>query len=483
MIDQSYIDAPWIVPLQPSSAVPAHHDRLAARWHGAIVLPSGGLVTGSRRTGMRDSRLGFKLVAALLLVAPAMATGPARHARAVAANPIDHIVVLMQENRSSDTYFGRLHFEGQTHSQPEPPGASNPDPTNPDGPPVHVFHKTHYCEVQDLDHSWNGTHEEIDGGAMDGFTTANAVPKDPTGSRSMGFYDDSDLPFYYALYNTFAIGDRYFASAPTQTFPNRFYLLAGTSFGHIRNDFPTTLTGFDQPTIFNELDAAGVSWKIYSASYPLAFAELFGYVRNLRFANIRPISQYFNDAAHGLLPQVTFIDPLFLGPTNVENDEHPNSNVQVGQKFVSNVVDALFTSPDWSSSALFLTYDEHGGFFDHVVPPPAIPPDGIAPMVRPGDVPGGFDMYGVRVPAVVVSPFSRPHAVSHVVNDHTSILRFIETRFNLPALTRRDAAANPMLEFFDFSQPSFATPPSLPVATINPAEVAYCSHQPPNTFP
>jgi phospholipase C len=437
----------------------------------------------SRRDAvMHASRFKVRLVVALLLLPPALATGPAPQAKA-AANPIDHIVVLMQENRSFDTYFGRLHFEGQPHARPEPPGASNPNPTQPEGPPIHVFHKTHYCEVQDLDHSWNGTHEEIDGGAMDGFTAANAVPQDPTGSRSMGFYDDSDLPFYFALYNTFSIGDRYFASAPTQTFPNRFYLLAGTSFGHIRNDLPTTPTGFDRRTIFNELDEAGVSWKIYSASYPLAFAELFGYVRNFRLANIHPISDYFTDAERGQLPQVTFIDPLFFGPTNVENDEHPNSNVQVGQQFVANIVKALFASPDWRTSALFLTYDEHGGFFDNVAPPAAIPPDDLPPMLQRGDVPGGFDMYGVRAPVVVVSPFSRPHYVSHVVNDHTSILRFIETRYDLPALTRRDAAANPMLEFFDFSHLSFATPPSLPAATINPTEVAYCSAQPPSSFP
>jgi len=415
-----------------------------------------------------------RLAAALLLAMPAIAATPVVSAKA-AVNPIDHVVVLMQENRSFDSYFGKLHFEGQPHSLPEPPGSSNPDPTNPNGPPIKAFDKTHYCEVSDLNHSWTGTHQEIDGGAMDGFTAANVDPLDPTGSRTMGFYDQSDLPYYYGLYNTFAMGDHYFASVPGPTFPNREYLLAGTSFGHIRNDLPTTATGFDQRTIFNELDDAGVSWKVYSASYPVAFAEIFGYVRNHRLGNIKPIQAYYADAALGKLPQVTFIDPLFGGPTNVENDEHPDANVQVGERFVSSVIRALFASPEWSSSALFLTYDEHGGFYDHVVPPAAAAPDDIPPMLQPGDVAAGFDSYGVRVPAVVVSPYSRPHFVSHVVNDHTSILRFIETRFNLPALTRRDAAANPMLEFFDFTQASFATPPSLPAAPLNPAEVAYCA--------
>ena len=393
--------------------------------------------------------------------------------------PIDHVVVLMQENRSFDTYLGQLHFEGQPAAEPEPRGASNPDPTNPGGPPIRAFHKTDYCEVADLDHSWNGAHAEYDNGAMDGFTKANAVPADPTGSRTMGYYDQRDLPYYYALYNTFATSDRYFSSTLTQTFPNRFYLLAGTSFGHIRNDFPTDGQGFTQPTIFNELDATGVSWKIYYSQVPFAF--LFSYVRNHAAGHVFPISQYYADAAAGNLPQVSFVDPVFVSQADTETDEHPPSNVQVGEQFASQVTNALMQSPNWSSSALFLTYDENGGFYDHVAPPPAPVPDNIPPMLQPGDVPGAFDRYGFRVPAVVVSPYSRPHFVSHVVDDHTSILKFIETRFGLPSLTNRDAQADPMLGFFDFSHASFATPPTLPAAPVDPAQFAKCLTAPPNT--
>jgi len=422
---------------------------------------------------------------ALVLATISLSTlTPAAQPSTAAQLPIDHVLVLMQENRSFDSYFGRLHFEGQPRAIPEPRGARNPDPTDPDGRPIRAFHKTHYCEVADLNHSWNGTHREIDGGRMDGFTAANAIsPGDPTGSRSMGFYDQSDLPFYYALYRTFAMGDHYFASAPTQTFPNRFYLLAGTSFGHIRNDTP--LAGqFSQRSIFNELDEAGVSWKVYADQFPVAFAFLFAYVRETpAAAKVVPFEEFLVDAASGSLPQVAFIDPILVAPNNVENDEHPPSNVQVGEQFAAQVIDALFKSPNWSSSALFLTYDEHGGFFDHVPPPAAIPPDDIPPMLLPGDAPGAFNSYGVRVPAVVVSPFARPHFVSHRTNDHTSILRFIETRFGLPALSRRDAAANPMLEFFDFSVPAFATPPTLPAAPLNAAEAAHCSTLPSNTTP
>ena len=270
------------------------------------------------------------------------------------------------------------------------------------------------------------------------------------------------------------------------TFPNRFYLLAGTSFGHIQNDLPGP-DGYTQKTIFEELDAAGVSWKIYAWQPPVAFAMVFKYVRDHAAGHVFPISQYFTDAANGDLPQVSYIDPIFLGPTNVENDEHPPSNIQVGQLSVSKVTDALMKSPDWPSSALFLTYDEHGGFYDHVAPPVAPVPDATPPSpLSQTDVQNGFtafDRYGIRVPAVVVSPYSRPHYVSHVVDDHTSILRFIETRFGLPSMTNRDAQADPMLGFFDFSHPSFLTPPQLPTPTVDPAQAAACLAAPPNGAP
>jgi len=430
------------------------------------------------------------LLIALLLPLPGQARPPGRACRfgpgALPAQtlphgrphgdaiPIDHIVVLMQENRSFDHYLGRLHWEGQRRSRPEPPRAANPDPLG--GRPIRAFHQSALCEVADLDHSWNGTHEEWDGGRMDGFTAANVVPGDPDGSRTMGDYTRDDLGFYSALYATFAMGDRYFASVLSQTFPNRFYLLAGTSFGHIRNDFPTAADQFDQRTIFELLDEAGVTWKIYYTDLP--FALIFSYVR-ARPQNVAPLSQYYADAAADALPQVTFVDPGFLGEPNIESDEHPPANPQVGQAFVARVIEALMASPAWPRSALFLSYDEHGGFFDHVPPPRACVPDDVPPMLEPGDVPGAFDRLGIRVPVVVVSPFARPHFVSHRVHDHTAILRFIETRFDLPALTRRDANADPMLEFFDFRHPAFLEPPPLPAAVVDLGRAAECPGPPP----
>lgn len=384
--------------------------------------------------------------------------------------PLEHVVVLMQENRSADTYLGPLSTQGQPDYEAEPT-TGNPDPTNPLNPPIVPFHKTTYCEVADLDHSWNGTHAEVDGGAMDGFTAANVNASDLTGSRTMGYYDQTDLPFYYGLYNTFATGDRYFCSALTQTFPNRLYLLAGTSFGYIRN----VAFGLPGPSIFNLLDQFSVSWGIYAAQYPLAYGSiLFSYVGNRAATHVFPMTQYSTDLAAGTLPDVVFIDAKMGGSAQVENDEHPPANVQVGQKFVADAVNGLMSSSEWTSSAMFVTYDEHGGFYDHVVPPAAPVPDAIAPMLEPGDTAAAFDQYGIRVPAVVVSPYAKSHFVSHVVHDHTSILRFIEYRFGLPSLTARDAAADPMLEFFDFNSPPFMSPPSLPAATIDPGQLAAC---------
>jgi phospholipase C len=182
-----------------------------------------------------------------------------------------------------------------------------------------------------------------------------------------------------------------------------------------------------------------------------------------------PISQYYVDAAAGTLPQVAFVDPIFIGTSNTENDEHPTANIQVGEDYVSQVVGALLASPQWTSSALLLTYDEHGGFYDHVRPKRACVPDAIPPFLAPGDAAGAFDNYGIRVPFVAVSPYARAHYVSHRVYDHTSILRFIETRFDLPALTARDANARPLLELFDFDDPPFVEPPALAPAPIDQA--------------
>lgn len=376
-----------------------------------------------------------------------------------AAIPIEHIIVLMQENHSFDNYFGQLPAAGHADVDGLPASATNPDST---GAPVAAFHQTRYCTA-DTNHSWTGSHLEFDGGKNDGFVTQN----EPDGARSMGYYDQNDLPFYYALAKTFAMSDRYFSSVVGPTFPNRFYLLAGTSFGRIRND----LTSSSQPTIFDQLNAHQIAWKVYRNDF--AYASLF----HANPRNLVPVSAFFSDAAAGTLPPVAFIDGS-IGITMVENDEHPPANIQQGQAYAARLIEALLASPNWPTSALFYTYDEHGGFYDHVPPPSACVPDNIAPLLDPAD-PGSnfsaqFDRYGFRVPFVVVSPYAKPGFVSHAVHDHTSILRFIETRFDLPALTNRDANALPLLDLFDFSHAALMNPPVLPAATVDAAALQQC---------
>jgi phospholipase C len=430
--------------------------------------------------GMRarlTAAFGVLTLAATMLTGTAQADDREHGARPQRLANLQHIVVLMQENRSFDSYFGVLHDQGQPRTA-EVPETGNPNPTNPNGPPITPFHQPQTCISSDVAHGWTATHAEINGGKMNGFTTQNVAPADPTGRRAMGYYDQSDLPFYYGLARTFGIGDRYFASVPGPTYPNRFYEMAGTSFGHISNDFPPA-GGWPQPTIFGRLQAAGISWKVYFAQVSTALFFADGQSHQ---DHIVPISQYFADAKAGTLPQVAFVEPTYIGKVAVESDEHPPANIQVGQQFTAGVVNALMASPNWSSSAFLLTYDEHGGFYDHVAPPRAPKPDNIPPILKPGDVNVPFDQYGVRVPFLVASPFSKPHFVSHRVSDHTSILKLIELRFGLKPLSERDEHANGLLEYFDFNHPHFTDPPSLPAATINAAKAAQCALDHPGTL-
>ena len=176
------------------------------------------------------------------------------------------------------------------------------------------------------------------------------------------------------------------------------------------------------------------------------------------------------------MPQVVFIDGNITEDVN-GNDEHPPGDIQTGQKFVSDRVHDLMASPQWKDLALFITWDEHGGTFDHVVPPTACAPDGVAPILTNAAdkaVTGGFNQYGVRVPFITVSPYAKRGYVSHRLYDHTSITRFIETKFKLPALSWRDANADPLLDLFDFRNPPFVQPPTIAVPTVNADQMAQC---------
>jgi phospholipase C len=362
--------------------------------------------------------------------------------------PIDHVVLVMQENRSFDHYFQKLPEYGQPDVDVAPAGVTNPAP---DGTPIPFSHKTEYC-FDDTGHSWKASHTEWDNDKNDGFAIANAKPSDPTGARAMGYYDQTDIPFYYKLASTFAISDNYHCSLLGPTWPNRMYFYAATSFGLVSNTPPPA----EGNNIFKVLDAANVSWKVYRSNYPPEAMFISTFLANKD--HFVAIGEFAKDAAAGTLPQVSFVDSLFDAGGAGRSSEHPPGDMQVGQKFVYDQVTTLMKSPLWKRSAMFITYDENGGLYDHVPPPKACAPDSTPPA-KDANL-GGFDHYGFRVPVFVISPYAKQHYVSHVLHDHTSILRFVEARFNLPALTARDANADAMMDMFDFKNPPFMTPPS-----------------------
>jgi phospholipase C len=385
--------------------------------------------------------------------------------------PIDTIVIMMMENRSFDHMLQNLPAFGQPDAEVAPAGVFNLD-NDAAMTPVPQFHNPVYC-FEDTEHGWAAVHEEWNHGAMDGFITANNKSSPGSdGRRAMGYYTEADIPFFYSLASTFALADHNFSSVIGPTFPNREYLYAATSFGHTSND---VFADNEMPTIFQELVAAKVDWRIYYTDLPGSFIFLATLSKYLD--NTYKINNFFTDAQAGMLGQVNFVDPkLGLGGAS-RDDYHPPGDVQMGDKLVSDVVQALMASPQWKHTALIITFDEHGGLYDHVAPPKACPPDDIAPMLNATDPPGDFANYSMRVPLIVVSPYAKPHFVSHAVYDHTSITRFVETRFKLAALTGRDANADPLTDMFDFKKAAFATPPSLPAPTLDQAKLDDCIQQ------
>jgi phospholipase C len=195
---------------------------------------------------------------------------------------------------------------------------------------------------------------------------------------------------------------------------------------------------------------------------------------------VLPLSQFFADVQSGNLPDYCIVDPDY----DTHSEEDPQ-NIAVGEAFAAEVIQAVMSGPEWASTLLIWTYDEHGGYYDHVPPPKAVPPDDIPPDVPPGEpVYDGFGRYGFRVPCAVISPWARRNYVSHRVFDHTSICKLVETKWNLPAMTYRDANANDMLDMLDLRNPAFITPPALrhPLYTTKPMAVI-CSITGPGTIP
>lgn len=365
------------------------------------------------------------------------------------AIPITHVVVLMQENRSFDHYFGRLWRSGQPEAEGFPSNFTNPDAAGQRVPP---FHLPTTCFPRDPPHQWRAVRAQWNQGQMNGFVTS-ADDDDGDGRWAMGYYDATDLPFYHWLAGTFALGDRYFSAALGGTWPNRQFLY--TARAQTARAPSGMLRG--ARTIFDLLDEGRVPWRVYTDG-PLR-QDCIGWQPGAR--GVEKSAAFLAALRTGTLPPVSFLDPG-------DEDEHPPADVQRGERWARFLYGELVRSPLWPRLVVFLTYDEGGGFFDHVAPPAACAPDETRPEL---------DRRGVRVPILAISPWARPHHVSHVENDHASILRFIELLHDLPALSARDANADALLDLFDFSRPRLLSPPPAPAAGRNGCRPVAVAHR------
>jgi phospholipase C len=361
---------------------------------------------------------------------------------------IEHIVVLMMENHSFDDHLGTLgRGDGLTLGPDGKPVNYNPDPA---GGFVQSFHNPNTCGESDsgITQSWDASHICWDNGTNMGFVKGCS-------GAAMGYWEGDDLPFYHSMAQQFPIGDRYFCSVMAQTYPNRRFLIAGTALGNISTN-ATGISSTDAPngTIFDRLNEHGITWKDYYPDVPTCALFLPVFEKNLTKAV--HVSQFFTDAASGNLPSFSLVDPY----TNFSEED---GDISVGEGYAALVIDAVMKGPAWEKTALIWVYDEHGGWYDHVPPQPAVKPDNVPPELLAGDVPGAYDYTGFRVPCAVVSAWSKKDYVSHQVFDHTSVLKLVETKWNLPAMTYRDANARNMLDFFDLKakRPPFAEPPVL----------------------
>lgn len=390
--------------------------------------------------------------------------------RALRTLPIDYVIVVTQENRSFDHYFGKLSESGQPDAEGWPEGWSNPGRS---GVSVTPHHLASTCLQHGPPHQWGAMHKAWERGAMTGFVKNAALSdkkavsqqaKDPKhrkrtpsdGHYSMGYYDASDIPFYYWLSTEYAISDRQFSSVMAGTWPNRAFMYTGSSGGVKDTIGPSgpTSRAFQLPrtrSIFYEMSLRWVPWGVFTDGWPRQ--DVLGWGK--RHAAVRNFATFLRQLKSGTLPRVSFVDPG--NGKDLHQDEHPPHNVQDGEAFARSIYEAAVASPLWPRMALIYTYDEGGGMFEHVPPPTA-----CAATPFEADV----TQLGFRVPLIVVSPYARRHYVSHEPREHTAILRFIEALYDLPALTARDANSDALLDLFDFSSPQ-PPAPNPPAAGVN----------------
>jgi phospholipase C len=431
---------------------------------------------------------------------------------------IDHIVILMMENHSYDNYLGLLRDRGDglTLGPDGEPAATNPAH---DGGAIGLRHLESTVQVKHVPtQSWAASHIQYHDGACDGFV-ASLEELEPSydPAQGMGYWTGAELPFYYSLASTFPLATRWFSSCLGPTFPNRRFMTAGTANGLI-DDLPFGMIDYPaNGTIFDLLTAHEISWANYHIIVPARIGwRRISHARGLNFLrplggviaalvpgladgmlaklqvtadlyplgllrsvnHVKPVKKFLRAASDGTLPSVSIVDPDFSHCS----EENPQ-DIQLGESFAAEVIKAVMAGPLWPKTLLIWLYDEHGGYYDHVPPPPAPEPDdvkavgsfdrfrvlrllrrtGLGKRIALADAgPASYDRLGFRVPAVIVSPYARPGYVSEQVFDHTSVLKLIEHKWNLPSLTRRDAAAVAPLDALDLdSQPFFRTPPSL----------------------
>jgi phospholipase C len=363
--------------------------------------------------------------------------------------PIDTFVVLMQENRSFDHYFGwHPDADGKNAGLTYPDDQGNQHPTH------HLAPDFQGCAFEDPDHSWEGGRTQYDGGKLDGFR------RSPNDDFALGYYEKGDLSFIPAVADAFTLYDRYFCSLLGPTWPNREYMHSATSGGNRENADPADVIAalpngglYRWQTIWDLMIAKGLSVTYYYSDLP--FIGIFG----PRFLPIlKPVSEFYADAATGNLPNLAFVDPMFLdggGGDGLSGDEHPHGDIRIGQAFMADVVNAFVSSPQFKRGAMFVNYDEWGGFFDHVAP--RFVPDDLASS----NLDESFGVTGFRIPGVAISPYARRGHVSHMTVTHESILKLVSYKFGLGYLSKRHRYASNIGRSFDWEHPNF-NPPSLP---------------------
>jgi phospholipase C len=361
---------------------------------------------------------------------------------------IEHIVVVTMENRSFDHFFGWL-----PNADGKQAGLTFVD-TGGVAHPTYSLSGDHTgCPHPDPDHSYDGGRTEYDGGKMDGFLLDKS-----NDIFSIGYYGENDNPFLANLARSYTTCDRYFVSILGPTFPNRIFMHAAQT---DRLDDSVSFTSL--PTIWDHLAAAGISANYYYNNIPVL--ALWG---TKYLGIVKGYDDFKSAAENGTLPAVSYVDPRFTTiDDGLGTDDHPHADIRRGDRFLHDTFEAVANGPAWGSTVFIITFDEWGGFFEHVAPPRATAANNVDP-----DIVNGKTLLGFRVPVIIASPFSRGvennPLVNHLVFDHTSILKLIEWRWGLASLTPRDASSdvNNIAYALNFSQPVLAVPtlpkPSVP---------------------